>query len=253
MSSGRVAMVTGAAGSIGSAIAAELAETADQVILVDRDPVVQQVADKLSAASKASCSAITANLAISDEVHRVVAAILDQNGGVDILVNCAGINRQADNGDKFFLEDVTDAGWGETFAVNLTAPFMLTRAFVAGMKERRWGRIINIASRAGRTYVAASNVDYSSSKAGLVGLSRMVAGECAPFGITVNTIAPGRVSSSLADSQSSEIIEEQMRHVPIGRIGDATDVAHAVRFFADDRAAFITGSILDLNGGAFMP
>jgi 3-oxoacyl-[acyl-carrier protein] reductase len=193
------------------------------------------------------------DLARTRSVAQLVERLAFDGASIDILVNCAGINRQKADGGRYTLEEVDDEGWALTMAINLTAPFLLCRAFVPGMKARGWGRIVNIASRAGRTFVAASNVDYSASKAGLIGLTRMVAGECAEFGITANCIAPGRISTPLADTQSVDIIEASVSTIPVKRVGASWEAGAAVAYLASDAAGFVTGVTLDVNGGAFMP
>jgi 3-oxoacyl-[acyl-carrier protein] reductase len=237
----RTALVTGAARGIGLAIAERLAADGHDVIALDRS--VPDVHPEWSWHA--------GDLADREQVASFVAAV-QARGPVDVLVNSAGINRQKDDGARFELPEVTDTGWDLTIAVNLTAPFLLMRAFVPGMRERGWGRVVNIASRAGRTFVPASNVDYSATKAGLIGLSRMVAGESAADGVTVNCVAPGRISTPLADSQAADILEESLRAIPARRVGDADEIAAAVAWYASDGAAYTTGTTLDVNGGAFI-
>jgi 3-oxoacyl-[acyl-carrier protein] reductase len=247
----RTAVVTGAAGSMGLAIATALAGAGHHVTLLDRDERVRDLADKLGANGVSTRSAVV-DLADRAAVQEFARRQLDEVGTVHVLVNNAGINLDKPNGEKFFLEEVTDEGWDLMLGVNLRAPFDLCRAFVPGMKAAGWGRIVNIASRAGRSYVAASNVHYSASKAGLVGMTRMIAGEVGPYGVTANCIAPGRVTSQLADRQSPEILAESMKGIPLARVGTPEEIAATVAFLASDGAGFVTGCTVDVNGGAFM-
>jgi NAD(P)-dependent dehydrogenase (short-subunit alcohol dehydrogenase family) len=170
-----------------------------------------------------------------------------------VLVNCAGIQPQASDRGKNFIEDVSDEIWDRTLAVNLTAPFLLARALVPAMKDRGWGRVVNIASRAGQTYVAATTTDYSATKAGLIGLTRMLAGECGPHGVTVNSVAPGRISTPLANANAEDAIAAMVSTVPLGRVGEPDEVAAAVAFLASDASSYITGETIAVNGGAHMP
>jgi NAD(P)-dependent dehydrogenase (short-subunit alcohol dehydrogenase family) len=236
----RTAVVTGTSGSLGAAIAEALESAGHRVVRVDK---VRSSAPDLS---------IECDLSSPSAVRELVAELVARFQP-DILINNAGLNPQGPGGSTFRLEESTDESWAHTLAVNLTAPYLLMRGVIGGMRERGWGRIVNIASRAGRTFVPASNVEYSASKAGLIGLTRMVAGEYAPFGVTVNTLAPGRFTSQLADSQSPDILAASMAQLPVGRVGQPAEVGEAVRYLCSDAAGYITGATLDINGGAFMP
>jgi 3-oxoacyl-[acyl-carrier protein] reductase len=120
------------------------------------------------------------------------------------------------------------------------------------MQARKWGRIINITSRAGRTFVAPAGVDYAASKAGLIGLTRHLGGTYAPFGITVNCIAPGRVETPLSSQSSPEVIANAVKGIPVGRLGTTEEIGATAAFLASDAASYITGACLDVNGGAFI-
>jgi 3-oxoacyl-[acyl-carrier protein] reductase len=239
----KIALVTGVAGGMGLAIARALIADGFSIVGTDR----HAPADQSIPMAWYPCE-------LSDRaaVEAMAKQILADGHAVDVLVNCAGLNQQKPGGGRNTMEEVTDAIWDLTLAVNLTAPFVLCRAFAPGMKQRKWGRIVNIASRAGRTFVPASNVDYSASKAGLIGLTRMIAGECSAFGITANCVAPGRISTPLADGQSAEIIAESLRGIPAARVGTVEEIAGTVAFLASDASAYITGTTIDVNGGAFM-
>ncbi|KDA05336.1 3-ketoacyl-ACP reductase [Microbacterium sp. CH12i] len=240
----RTALVTGAASGIGKAIAEQFAAEGVQVVALDRSESVHQIG---------ATHSLVVDLSDRAEIDAALAELVAKGVEVDILVNCAGIQPQARDGGKNYVEDVTDEVWDLTFEVNLTAPFRLSRALVPGMKERGWGRIINIASRAGQTYVASTTVDYSATKAGLIGFTRMLAGEVSRYGVTVNAVAPGRVSTPLADAQAEDAIEAMVATIPAGRVGASSEVAAAVTFLASDPAAYITGATIAVNGGAHMP
>jgi 3-oxoacyl-[acyl-carrier protein] reductase len=240
----RTALVTGAASGIGRSIVDHCLAVGMGVVALDRSAGVRDVPAEHH---------LVVDLADRAQMASALAELEIRGIHIDVLVNCAGVQPQADDGGKNYVEDVTDELWDLTLAVNLTAPFVLSRALVPGMKEHGWGRIINIASRAGQTYVASTTVDYSATKAGLIGFTRMLAGEVSQYGITVNTVAPGRISTPLADAQSEDAIASMVAAIPTGRVGVPSEVAAAVTFLASDPAAYITGATIAVNGGAHMP
>ncbi|MGI4814731.1 MAG: SDR family NAD(P)-dependent oxidoreductase [Janthinobacterium lividum] len=247
----RIAVVTGAARSLGFAIATQLHEDGFHILMVDRDARIQQIAAELGR-SGSPAQGFVVDLADATQIEAFIKSVEQDFGGCDVLVNNAGINLDKPDGSKFFVEEVTDEGWQLMMNVNLRAPFMLCRGLIPSMKRKGWGRIVNIASRAGRTYVAASNVHYSASKAGLIGMTRMLAGECASFGITANCIAPGRIDSDISARQSKEILEQSLKAIPAARIGAPTEIGATVSFLVSAGAAYTTGVTLDVNGGAFI-
>jgi 3-oxoacyl-[acyl-carrier protein] reductase len=251
MTQNKIALVTGAASGLGLAIARDLAAQGNAIIAVDRSDAVQEVARELSSSERVA-RGFVADLELADDIHSLTDSVLKEFGAVDILVNCAGIHPQGPNGEKQFLDEVTDEVWLRTLTVNLTAPFRLMKAFIPGMKERGWGRVVNIASRAGQTFVPATTVDYSSSKAGIIGLTRMSAGELAPFGVTVNAVAPGRITTPLAMSQAPELIAAGLKTIPMQRLGEPDEIAATVTFLASEGASYITGLTIGVNGGAFI-
>jgi 3-oxoacyl-[acyl-carrier protein] reductase len=136
--------------------------------------------------------------------------------------------------------------------INLTAPFILCRELVPAMQQRGWGRVINIASRAGRTFIPPAGLHYSASKAGLIGLTRQLAGSFAAFGITANCIAPGRIETPLSSQSSAEVLRQSVAAIPAQRLGTTDEIAAAARFLASDAAGYVTGVCIDVNGGAFI-
>ncbi|WP_244832136.1 SDR family NAD(P)-dependent oxidoreductase [Caballeronia sp. TF1N1] len=247
----RIAVVTGSARSLGHGIAALLHDDGLTVLMLDRDPSVIDAAARLERGG-AKVKGYVADLSDKQEINAFVDEVHGTFGGCDVLVNNAGINLDKPDGSKFFVEEVTDDGWELMMNVNLRAPFLLCRGFVPAMKQRKWGRIVNVTSRAGRTYVAASNVHYSAAKAGLIGMTRMLAGECGASGITANCIAPGRIESDISSRQSADIIAKSMKGIPLGRVGTPAEIGSTVSFLASDGSAYITGATIDVNGGAFM-
>ena len=172
--------------------------------------------------------------------------------GIDILINNAGIHPKLD-GKAIPIEKLALVDWNAMLAVNLTAAFLLCRELLSGMSSRGWGRIINISSRAGRALSPLSSVAYAATKAGLIGFSRTLAAEAAVGGVTVNTVAPGPVKTALTGDSSTATQTRLVSTIPLGRYGEADEVAAAVAFLASDAASYITGAVIDVNGGSFMP
>lgn len=142
--------------------------------------------------------------------------------------------------------------WESTLRINLTAPFVLCRELLPGMIERRFGRVINMASRAGRTFVGPAATHYAASKAGLIGMTRHLAGLYARDGVTVNAIAPGRIETPLSNTSSAAVLQAAVAAIPAARLGTPGDVAAAALYLASDGAAYVNGVCLDVNGGVFM-
>ncbi len=247
----RVAVVTGAAQGLGQAMAQRLAQDGFHVVLVDRSEQVRERAAEL-AQSGWRASAVVADLLDSPALPAMAQNVLHLHGRCDVLVNNAGIHLKKANGERYRLEDLTPDNWASTLAVNLTAPLLLCQAFLPGMKRRQWGRVINVSSRAGRTYTAASSPSYATTKAGIVGLTRSMAGEYAPHGITCNCVAPGRIRTPMAEASDPVMRANALKEIPVGRLGEPAEIAATVGFLASEEAGFVTGAVIDVNGGSFM-
>jgi 3-oxoacyl-[acyl-carrier protein] reductase len=223
---GRTAVVTGTAHGIGAGIAEALRGDGATVHGVDRDQ---------------------ADLSNAAEVRRLFAGL----GGVDILVNCAGgVVGQVGHP----VEEVTEEDWRAVVDANLTSTFLCTRAVVPGMKERRWGRIINISSGAGRTVSLTGIQAYASAKAGQIGFTRQMAHELGPFGITVNCIAPGFILSNPTTERQWASYGEAgqaglVQGIAMRRLGEPADIANGVQFFASPRSSWVTGQTISIDGG----
>jgi 3-oxoacyl-[acyl-carrier protein] reductase len=242
---GRIALVTGAGQGIGRAIALELAAAGATVGLVGTNEAKLNSAAAEIAATGATAQVFPINLADPESIEAGAKAVLEKFGKVEILVNNAGITR-----DKLVLR-MARADWDSVIGVNLTGTFLLTQALLGAMLKNRWGRIVNITSVVGRTG-QAGQVNYSASKAGLIGFTRSLAREVASRGITVNAVAPGYIETPMTAVLNPQQVSAMMANIPLGRSGTPQDVAHAVRFLASDAAAYITGHVLDVNGGMFM-
>jgi 3-oxoacyl-[acyl-carrier protein] reductase len=235
---GRIALVTGGAQGIGRAIAEELAAAGATLALAD-------VNEAKLAETVAELTAFTVNVSSEESIEAGSKAILEKFGKVEILVNNAGITR-----DNLMLR-MKRADWDLVLNINLTGAFLLTQALLSPMLKNRWGRIVSIASVVGRAG-QAGQVNYAASKAGLIGLTRSLAREVASRGITVNAVAPGFIETPMTAVLSEEQTKAMLATVPLGRRGTPKDVAQAVKFLASDAASYITGHVLDVNGGMFM-
>lgn len=244
------ALITGAASGIGLEIARRFAAAGKRVILVDRNPAVLDIASSMTPQS-GNVIAFAIDLADEAQIMSMVEQVNADFDGVDILVNCAGVAPKK-NGGPIPLSEVTTSDWEAVFRVNLTAPFILSREFLPGMQKRGYGRVINIASISGRTFRPRAGIDYSASKAGLIGLTNRLAGEFAPYGITVNCVAPGRVQTPMSGISEEAALAIARSTIPVGRGGRVGEIAATVEFLASDEAAFITGACLDVNGGDFI-
>jgi 3-oxoacyl-[acyl-carrier protein] reductase len=255
---GRVAIVTGAAHGIGRAIAGELAEHGATVYASDvleselRDSAAAAAA--AAAAAGGACEAVVADVTDEDQVGALIAAGERIHGAIDILVNVAGgVRGQVGRA----LEDVSRASWQDIVDVNLTGAFLSARAVAPGMKRQRYGRIVSISSGAGRSTSLTGIQAYAASKAGQIGLTRQLAHELGPWGITSNSVAPGFVLSNPATRKQWESYGEDgqrglVESLALRRLGTPEDIAGAVLFFASDLAGWCTGQILSVDGGRQM-
>ncbi len=242
---GRIALVTGASQGIGRACALELARAGATVALAARNEskLAETAAEIESAGGQAAAFAL--DVASEESIKAGAKAILDRFGKVEILVNNAGITR-----DGLVLR-MKRPDWDDVVGTNLTGAFLLTQALLSAMLRNRWGRIINITSVVGRTG-QAGQVNYAASKAGLIGMTRSLAREVASRGITVNAVAPGYIETPMTAVLDEKQREAMMGQIPLGRPGTDLEIAQSVAFLASDAAAYITGHVLDVNGGMYM-
>jgi len=242
---GRIALVTGAAQGIGKAIAAELAAAGATLALADMNEAkLNETAAEL-AVTGTTTAAFVMNVSDQESIDAGAKAILEKFGKVEILVNNAGITR-----DNLMLR-MKRSEWDSVISINLTGAFLLTQALLSPMLKNRWGRIVNIASVVGRAG-QAGQVNYAASKAGIIGFTKSLAREVASRNITVNAVAPGYIETPMTAVLSEEVTKAMLATVPLGRRGTPQDVANAVKFLASDAASYITGHVLDVNGGMFM-
>lgn len=275
---GKVALVTGGARGIGKAIALKLAEEGadiainyqstkqhaedvsrliDQIGTIDELEKLSMTIDSIDTkeyASQVSKSidsigrhsyTCQANISDLEQVNKMVEDVIKQFGKIDILVNNAGIVR-----DKSFVK-MTHEMWNEVLSVNLDGTFYCTKAVISGMLERKYGRIINISSVIGRMG-NRGQANYAASKAGMIGLTQSLAKEFASKGITVNAVAPGFIETSMLKGIPKNIMDIILAQIPLGRLGKPSEVAGAVAYLASEDGDYITGQVLDINGGLYI-
>jgi 3-oxoacyl-[acyl-carrier protein] reductase len=239
---GRTAFVTGASRGIGRSIALVLARAGADVALVARDAALLKETASLIRVVGTRTLAVSADLRDAAACRAAVDTVLRDWERIDILVNNAGI------GGSGPIESVTEAAWDATLDTNLKAAFLLAKAVAPGMRQRRWGRIVNIASVAAQTGGIAGSAAYAASKGGMVALTKTLARDLAPDGITVNAIAPGQIETDMGHVPP-ERLQQLLSQIPLGRIGVPEDIAYATLFLCSEEAGYITGGTLDVNGG----
>lgn len=240
--SGRTAVVTGSTRGIGRAIAERLAREGAFVVVSGRSlEQAQEVAAGIVAAG-GQAMGVAADVASPQSAEALIQAAIDATGRLDILVNNAGITR-----DNLFVRMKQDE-WDAVLDVNLHGVYNCTRAAVRPMMKQRFGRIINVSSIVG-LMGNVGQTNYAASKAAVIGFSKSLARELASRNITVNVVAPGYIRSDMTDVLSDEIKEKLMEQIPMGRVGEPEEVAHAVLFLVDDASSYITGQTLVVDGG----
>jgi 3-oxoacyl-[acyl-carrier protein] reductase len=239
---GKTALVTGATGGIGGAIARALH---GQVATVALSGTRREALDLLATELAARAHVLPCNLADKDDVETLVPRAEEAMGSLDILVNNAGITR-----DNIFMR-FKDEDWDQVIAVDLTAGFRLARAAVRGMMRRRYGRIVGITSVVGVTGNAGQG-NYAAAKAGMIGMSKALAQEIASRGVTVNCVAPGFIETAMTQGLNEKQREAILPRVPAGRLGTSSEIAAAVVYLASGEAAYVTGQTLHVNGGMAM-
>lgn len=242
---GKVALITGSAQGIGKAIAAAMAREGASVIITDINrELAEQTAREIEGRG-ARTLAIKMNVADPGEVEAGIKRSVEQMGRVDILVNNAGITK-----DGLFVR-MKKEDWDMVVNVNLGGTFNVSKTTAVLMMKQRWGRIINIASIVGEMG-NAGQANYSASKAGVMGLTKTLARELAPRNITVNAIAPGFIQTAMTDKLPEEVKQKMFEQIPLGKFGRPEDVAAAAVFLASGDAEYITGQVINVNGGMYM-
>ena len=239
--SSKVAIVTGSGRGIGKAIALKLAEVGATVVVNDIDESAEGVAEEIRAMDRQGL-AILADVSLAPDVTRLVETTIATYGKIDILVNNAGITR-----DQLVVR-LSEEDWDKVLDVNLKSVFLCTAAGLKHMIKQRWGRIISITSIVGMVG-NPGQANYASAKAGIIGFTRTIAKEVASRGITVNAIAPGFIDTEMTQHLDEKWRQELTGRIPLGYLGSPRDVAEAVAFLASDEARYITGQVLNVDGG----
>jgi 3-oxoacyl-[acyl-carrier protein] reductase len=241
----RVALVTGASQGIGHACALALARQGATVAVAarNREKLDALVAEIAAAGGKAAAYVI--DVADEDQVKAGIKSAIAQFGKIDILINNAGITR-----DQLVMR-MKRADWDSVLSTNLTSAYLCIQQVIPSMLKQRWGRIINITSVFGQIG-QAGQANYAASKAGLIGLTMAMAREVASRNITCNAVAPGFIETSMTAALSEEFKQTAVKTIPLGRVGSPNDVASAVTFLASEEASYITGHVLNVNGGLLM-
>lgn len=246
---GHVALVTGAARGIGEAIAERLAMDGHRVILVDRLEKTQEIAARLRSRG---LDAIGEVFDLGQlEAIEVFFSELSRREKIDIVVNNAGVSPKHD-GKSARAAETALPEWQHVLDINLTAPFLISKATLPIMQENGWGRFINMSSQAARTGSRVAGAHYAASKAGLIAFSRSLAIQVGSEGITVNCIAPGRIDTPMAREAGVAVNAAYVATIPVLRMGTPEDVADAVSFYASEGSGFVTGTVMDVNGGHYM-
>src|SRR5579862_310740 len=242
---GRVAFITGASQGIGRGCASKLAAKGAAVAVAARnqEKLNELVSEIQAAGGKAA--AFPLDVADEEQVKTAVKACIGEFGKLDILVNNAGITR-----DQLVMR-MKRADWDAVIQTNLTSAYLFTQAVSSSMLKQRWGRIINISSVFGQMG-QAGQANYAASKAGLIGLTMAVAREVGSRSITCNAVAPGFIETAMTATLGDEFKQSAVKQIPLGRVGSPEDVAGAVAFLASDQASYITGHVLNVNGGMLM-
>jgi len=240
---GQTALITGAGRGIGKKIAVKLAESGLDIAIADMNPVSDDVLREIEEYGM-KCLAFQLDVTDVDSVDSVVKKIIDETGGIHILVNNAGITQ-----DNLFMR-MKPEQWSQVIDVNLNGVFHVTKAVIRTMVKQHSGRIINISSVVGFSG-NPGQVNYSSTKSGLIGFTKSLSREVGTRGITVNAVAPGFINTAMTQALNESQQQAILNQIPLGRMGEAEDIANAVAFLASEEASYITGTVLHVNGGMY--
>ena len=240
---GQTALITGAGRGIGKTIAVKLAESGLDIAIADMNPVSDDVLKEIEE-NGTKCLAYQLDVTDVESVDTVVKKIIDETGGIHILVNNAGITQ-----DNLFMR-MKPEQWSQVIDVNLNGVFHVTKAVIRTMVKQHSGRIINISSVVGFSG-NPGQVNYSSTKSGLIGFTKSLSREVGTRGITVNAVAPGFINTAMTQALNESQQQAILSQIPLGRMGEAEDIANAVTFLASEEASYITGTVLHVNGGMY--
>jgi 3-oxoacyl-[acyl-carrier protein] reductase len=243
----RVALITGSGQGIGKAIALTFANEGAKIAVNDISFNEVKAMETVEELRKLGVEAelFLADVSKEEQVNNMVEKVLERFGRVDILVNNAGINRDG------LIHKGNLANWEAVMAVNLTGPFICTKAVLPSMRSQGYGRIVNLSSLTARMGIFGTSY-YATSKSGLIGLTKVTAVENATKGITCNALAPGYINTDMMNKYPAEQLKALIEAIPVGRFAEPKEVADAALFLASDSSSYITGAVLDINGGSFI-
>lgn len=242
----KVALVTGSARGIGRAIAEKFAEEGAKLVITDiNEESAKKTAEEIASQYSVETFAVSHDVSSSESTEKVVDAVIEKFSAIDVLVNNAGITRDT------LLMRMKDEDWDLVIKINLTGVFNCTKAVVKYMMKARSGSIVNIASVVG-LMGNAGQANYSASKGGVIALTKTTAKETATRGITVNAIAPGFINTDMTKVLPEEVTKKMLSVIPMGKYGEAEDVANAALFLASNKAKYITGQVITVDGGMVM-
>lgn len=239
---GRTAIITGGAGGLGRAMAHRFAGEGARVVVADLD---LDAAEALAAELPGDALAIRTDITVPEQVERLIATTVEATGSVDVLVNNAGVTRDAS------IRKMTLEEWDLVQNVHLRGAFVATKAAAEVMREQRSGAIVNISSLSGKVG-NFGQANYSTAKAGLVGLTKVTAKEYARFNVRANAVQPGLIRTAMTEALAPDIWERKMAEIPMGRAGEPDEVAKVVLFLASDLSSYMTGAVLEIGGGRYM-
>ena len=240
---GQTALITGAGRGIGKTISLKLAESGADIVLADMSPEVAEARAEVESLGR-KCLTFEADVTDLEAIETMVKKIIEELGSIHILINNAGITQ-----DNLFMR-MKPEQWSKVIDVNLNGVFNVTKAVIRPMVKQRTGKIINISSVVGFSG-NPGQVNYSSTKSALVGFTKSLAREVGARGVNVNAVAPGFIDTAMTQALNESQQEAILQQIPLGRMGDANDIANAVAFLASEEASYITGTILHVNGGMY--
>lgn len=239
---GKTVVITGGAGGLGQAMATRFASEGARVVIADLDlAAAESVAGELSG----EALAVRTDISDPDDVARLVSTTVEATGSLDVLVNNAGITRDAS------IRKMTIEQWDLVQSVHLRGAFLATKAAAEVMREQRSGAIVNISSLSGKVG-NFGQANYSTAKAGLIGLTKVTAKEYARFGVRANAVQPGLIRTAMTEALSPEIWNQKLAEIPLGRAGEPDEVAKVVLFLSSELSSYMTGAVLEIGGGRYM-